>query len=110
MEKITKEMEPYYEYTFIMCVPICKECGDDPTFPSKHKEYSDEWYLDQAIGIKDAGWVIPQLHEAVCKKCAEKEGLEHDPEAYGAGIKRWLRIRIEIILLLIATITWLVLK
>jgi hypothetical protein len=56
MEKIPKEIKPYLEYVFMVCIPVCEKCDDCPDeFPSKHSQYSDEWYLDQAIGIKDAG-------------------------------------------------------
>jgi len=99
MEAIPNEMGPYYDYVFILCIPICEKCDVCPEFPSKYPQFSDEWYMDQAIGIKSAGWVIPELEKAFCKKCAEEEDVRHDPNAFGKGNGRmWSLIGVLVLI------------
>lgn len=101
MEETPKEIDPYFGYVSLLCIPVCKKCDDGPEFPSTHPQFSEEWYMDQAIGIKNEGWVISEIEEAFCKKCAEEEGIQHDPYAYTKGNGRmWSLIAILFLLLL----------
>jgi len=94
-EEFSSEIDAYYGYVSILCFPVCKKCQDSPEFPSTHEQFTEEWYMDQAIGIKDEGWVISEFEEAFCKKCAREEGVQHDPLAYCRGNGRmWSLIAI----------------
>ncbi len=88
MEEIPKEIGPYYEHVFVHGFPVCEKCSECPEFPSKHPQFSDEWYMEQAIGIKDVGWVVPEIQVGFCKKCAEEEDVKHNPNAYSKGNRR----------------------
>jgi len=78
---VSPELEPFFEFTFINCFPICHYCGAEQEFASDSAPYSDEWYMDMAIAIRNANWVIPELQTAACAKCAASKGLKHNPRA-----------------------------
>lgn len=79
---IPPELEPYYEFTFIKCFPICSFCGTEQDFSSDAHHCSDAWYLDMASAIYKANWIIPEAQLAACPACAAARKLSHDPKAY----------------------------
>ncbi len=82
-DEIPHELKPYFDCTYINCFAICDFCGTENEFFSNSKTYSDQWYLDMAISIKNAGWIIPKPLVAVCTSCASlHSGLKHNPDAF----------------------------
>jgi hypothetical protein len=79
---IPSELKPYYEFTFINCLPICSFCGTEQEFSSSADRCSDPWYLDMAAAIHEASWVIPEPQIAACSACASARNLRHNPMAY----------------------------
>jgi hypothetical protein len=79
---IPSELKPYYEFTFIKCLPICSFCGTEQDFSSGADKCSDTWYLDMAAAIYDANWIIPEAQMSACPACAVEHKLSHDPKAY----------------------------
>jgi len=82
MMNITRDAEPFFEFTLINCFPLCDYCGAEQEFSSDATRYSDEWYLDMALAIQNAGWVIPRQQIAACPVCSAEHQLRHDPEAF----------------------------
>lgn len=60
---IPKELAPYFEACFILGISICSECAKSGDFISKYKEFSDEYWLDQTIAMKENDWVVPVLQK-----------------------------------------------
>jgi hypothetical protein len=84
---ISPGLEPYFEYTLILCLPLCSYCGTEQAFESEAPACSDEWYRDMAVAIREAGWVIPELQLAACAACAASNGLRHDPHAVTRNLR-----------------------
>ena len=72
----------YFEFTLIRCFAICDFCSAEQSFTSNAKQYSDQWYLDMAVAIKNANWIIPELQMAACPQCAASRNLRHDSSAH----------------------------
>ena len=104
MEEIPGEIDSYFGYVSLLCIPVCKKCEDYPEFPSTHPQFSEDWYMDQAKGIQGEGWAISEAGEAFCKKCAEEGSIQHDPYAFSGGNGRmWSLIAILFLLSVVVT-------
>jgi hypothetical protein len=80
--KIPRDLAPYFEYIFIFARSFCKNCGSNAEFTSSHKEYSDDWWLDEATAMKEAGWAVPMELKLYYPVCRTKLNIEHNPNAY----------------------------
>jgi len=76
------ELMPYFENVYLFCFAFCDECGENLDCTSKAKEYSDEYWMDYAKQMKDAGWVIKDIENSFCATCAESKNIKHNPKAY----------------------------
>lgn len=83
---IPKELAPYFENCFLLGFSICTECGESVAFNSKHKKFSDDYWLDEAAAMKENGWVVPVIQEPYCKSCAKKLKFKHNPEAFEVNL------------------------
>jgi hypothetical protein len=81
---VPPELRPYFEFTFINGFAICDFCGFEQDAVSKAWQFTDEWYLDLAVTIRTAGWIIPERQVGACPSCAVRRGLRHDPSAFVA--------------------------
>ena len=79
---VPQDLRAYFEFTFIRCFALCDYCGTEQPFASSAKPYSVEWYLDMAVAIKEANWVIPEVQMAACAECAASRSLSHDSAAH----------------------------
>jgi hypothetical protein len=74
---VPPELEPFFEFTLINCFALCSSCGEEQTFESTAAPCSDEWYLDMAVAIQKARWVIPERQTAACPACTNLRRLKH---------------------------------
>ena len=82
MAKIPRELAPYYEVCFILGFGICEHCSLEAEFSSAHRQFSDEWWLDEAAAMRSQGWVVSEQLVAYCARCSQTLGLRHDPDAH----------------------------
>jgi hypothetical protein len=70
---IPKDIEPFYYVTFILgSLVCCKVCNREPEYSSAHPKYCDENYYDQAVAMKEAGWIVNGL-DALCPECRKRQ-------------------------------------
>ncbi len=77
--EIPVELAPFYEVCFILGFGICEDCGREQEFTSTHPQYSDEYWLDEARAMYDAGWIIPHQQVAYCPECAARRQSANTP-------------------------------
>jgi hypothetical protein len=82
---IPRELQPYFDFTLVNCLPLCSYCDAEQEFESDAAPCSDAWYLDMAIAIHRAAWVIPEPLEAACAQCAASSRLRHAAYAADRG-------------------------
>lgn len=80
--KIPNELTPFYECTFILCMSICDGCGRSVDFESDHPMGCDGRYLDEAVAMKKAGWVVPKIQTAFCPECASRLNIKHNESTF----------------------------
>jgi hypothetical protein len=80
--EIPKELAPYFECCYILAFSICEACGCSAEFNSNYRQFSDEWWLDEAAAMKNQGWVVSEIQVAYCAICAKKLSVKHNPNAY----------------------------
>ncbi len=71
-ENVPSELRPLFEVCFILGFGICQSCGREQPFTSSHPQFSDEWWVDEARAMYQAGWVVPREQEAYCPECAAR--------------------------------------
>jgi len=81
---VDPKVAPYYEWTFILgsCI-CCRGCGIEPVYESKHRQFTNENYYDQAVAMRDAGWVVvpSDTYASYCPQCAKERRLRPSGEA-----------------------------
>jgi hypothetical protein len=73
-DDIPEELRPLFEVCFILGWGICSSCGREEPFESIHKEFSDEWWIDESRAMKNAGWIVVREQETLCPECASRPG------------------------------------
>jgi hypothetical protein len=71
-DAIPADLLPFFDVCFIMAFVFCESCKREPAFTSTHRMCSDEYWLDEAHAMKDAGWVVKDCTTAFCPECAAK--------------------------------------
>ena len=79
---IAPDLQPFFEFAYINCFALCSYCGTEQEFESAATPYSDQWYLDMAIAIKEAKWAIPRRQIGACAKCVALHALRHDANTF----------------------------
>jgi hypothetical protein len=61
---VSQDLKAYFDFTFSRCFALCDYCGSEQPFASSAQPHSEEWYLDMAVALKEARWVVPEVQMA----------------------------------------------
>lgn len=57
LDHMPESLRPYFEVGFPFGFGLCEGCGREEPFTSQHPQFADEWWLEKAKPMKEAGWV-----------------------------------------------------
>ena|ERR1051326_1985358 len=86
-------VEPYFDVSFVLGTFVfCARCRCEAVYTSPHPQFTDENYYDQAIAMKEQGWVITESDplDVLCPKCAKESSTERRPPLHRRVLARLL--------------------
>ena len=90
--KVDPAIRPYYDVSFILCTFVfCERCRREAVYTSPHPPFSDENYYDQAVAMKEQGWVVisGSKFDVLCPDCAKQAATAHQAAHTGARFSKF---------------------